>query len=34
MARLEGWNHDEEEKNDKREDDEKVWIEAYEHVYA
>ena len=34
MARLEGWNHDEEEKNHKREDDEKVWIEAYERVYA
>lgn len=34
MASLEGWDHDEEEKNHKREYDEKVWVEAYERVYA
>ena len=34
MASLEGGDHDEEKENDKREDDEKVWVEAYKHVYA
>jgi hypothetical protein len=34
MASLEGGDHDEEKENDKREDDEKVWVEADKHVYA
>ena len=34
MASDKGWSHDEEKKSRKGEDDEEIWIEAYECVYA